>query len=99
MSESFAELFEESLRNTEINVGSIMTGTVIDMRDGFVTVATGLKSEGIIPESQFMNELGEIEVKIGDEIEEAALMVGIGGGLDIGPGGGLGSWFSIGWRR
>ena len=46
-----------------------MTGTVIDMRDGFVTVATGLKSEGIIPESQFMNELGEIEVKVGDEIE------------------------------
>ena len=69
MSESFAELFEESLRNTQINVGSIMTGTVIDIRDGFVTVATGLKSEGVIPESQFMNELGEVEVKVGDEIE------------------------------
>jgi len=69
MSESFAELFEESLQATQMNVGSIMNGTVVDIRDGFVTVAAGLKSEGVIPDSQFMNEAGELEVKVGDEIE------------------------------
>ncbi|TNF35756.1 MAG: 30S ribosomal protein S1 [Gammaproteobacteria bacterium] len=69
MSESFAELFEQSLQNTEINVGSIMTGTVVDIRDGYVTVAAGLKSEGVIPDSQFMNESGELEVQVGDEVE------------------------------
>jgi len=69
MSESFAELFEQSLQNTEINIGSIMTGTVVDIRDGYVTVAAGLKSEGVIPDSQFMNENGELEVQVGDEVE------------------------------
>ncbi len=69
MSESFAELFEQSLQNTEINIGSIMTGTVVDIRDGYVTVAAGLKSEGVIPDSQFMNESGELEVQVGDEVE------------------------------
>jgi small subunit ribosomal protein S1 len=69
MSESFAQLFEESLRNTHMNVGAIMSGTVVDIRDGFVTVSTGLKSEGVIPDSQFMNEAGELEVNVGDEVE------------------------------
>ncbi len=69
MSESFAELFEESIQSTEMNVGSIMNGTVVDIRDGYVTVAAGLKSEGVIPESQFMNEAGELEVAVGDEVE------------------------------
>jgi small subunit ribosomal protein S1 len=69
MSENFAELFEESLKATEMNVGAIMNGTIIDIRDGYVTVAAGLKSEGVIPESQFFNESGELEVSIGDEVE------------------------------
>ena len=69
MSENFAELFEESLKATEMNVGAIMTGTVMDIRDGYVTVAAGLKSEGVIPESQFFNESGELEVAIGDDVE------------------------------
>ena len=69
MSESFAELFEESIKSTEMNVGSIMNGTVVDIRDGYITVAAGLKSEGVIPDSQFMNEAGELEVALGDEVE------------------------------
>jgi len=69
MSENFAELFEESLKATEMNVGAIMNGTVIDIRDGYVTVAAGLKSEGVIPESQFLNDSGEVEVTVGDEVE------------------------------
>ncbi|MDH5471261.1 MAG: 30S ribosomal protein S1 [Gammaproteobacteria bacterium] len=69
MTESFAQLFEESLQATEMNVGSIMTGTVVDISDGYVTVSAGLKSEGVIPESQFMSEAGELEVAIGDSVE------------------------------
>ncbi|MCW8955812.1 MAG: 30S ribosomal protein S1 [Gammaproteobacteria bacterium] len=69
MTESFAELFEQSLQTTEMNVGTIMNGTVVDIRDGYVTVAAGLKSEGVIPESQFLNEAGDLEVNVGDEVE------------------------------
>ncbi len=69
MSESFSELFEESLSQTEMNVGSVIIGTVVDIRDGYVIVSAGLKSEGVIPESQFMNHDGELEVAVGDEVE------------------------------
>lgn len=68
MSESFAELFEQSLQETEMNTGTIVTGTVVDISGGYVTVAAGLKSEGVIPESQFMSD-GKLEVQVGDEIE------------------------------
>ena len=69
MSESFADLFEQSIQATEMNVGAIMNGTVVDIGGGYVTVAAGLKSEGVIPESQFLNDAGELEVNIGDEVE------------------------------
>ncbi|MFW2372850.1 MAG: 30S ribosomal protein S1 [Gammaproteobacteria bacterium] len=69
MTESFAELFEQSLQTTEMNVGTIMNGTIVDIRDGYVTVAAGLKSEGVIPESQFFNDAGDLEVNVGDEVE------------------------------
>jgi len=68
MSESFAELFEQSLQETEMNTGTIVTGTIVDISGGYVTVAAGLKSEGVIPESQFITN-GEVEVKVGDEVE------------------------------
>ena len=68
MSESFAELFEQSLQETEMTTGTIVTGTIVDISNGFVTVAAGLKSEGVIPESQFVTN-GELEVKVGDEVE------------------------------
>ncbi len=69
MTESFADLFEESIQATQMNVGTIMNGTVVDINGGYVTVAAGLKSEGVIPESQFLNDAGELEVNIGDEVE------------------------------
>ncbi len=68
MSESFAELFEQSLQETEMNAGTIVMGTVVDISGGYVTVAAGLKSEGVIPESQFLSD-GQVEVNIGDEVE------------------------------
>jgi len=71
MSESFAELFEESLSRTEMRPGSILTGTVVDVTPDFVVVNAGLKSEGIIPVDEFRNHEGEIEVKPGDDVEVA----------------------------
>lgn len=69
MSESFAELFEESLKELDMQPGSIVTGTVVDIDSDWVTVNSGLKSEAVIPRSQFLNEKGELEVAVGDETQ------------------------------
>ena len=71
MSESFAELFEESLQDIDMQPGSIVKGTVVDVDSDWVTVNAGLKSEGVIPTSQFYSENGELEVAIGDEVDVA----------------------------
>jgi small subunit ribosomal protein S1 len=71
MSESFAELFEESLASQKFKPGAILTGIVIDVNSDVVIVHAGLKSEAVIPANQFLNERGEIEVAIGDEVEVA----------------------------
>ena len=72
MSESFAELFEESLlTNDKMRPGAIIMGLVMDVNDDFVIVHAGLKSEGVIPTEQFLDVNGDIEVKIGDEVEVA----------------------------
>lgn len=71
MSESFAELFEESLKTVDMVPGSIVTGVVIDIDQDWVTVHAGLKSEGVIPAEQFYNEKGEVELSIGDEVQVA----------------------------
>ncbi|MEL0067857.1 MAG: S1 RNA-binding domain-containing protein, partial [Gammaproteobacteria bacterium] len=71
MSESFAELFEESLNQIEMAPGSIITGTVVAIDKEAVTVNAGLKSEGVIPLDQFKNESGEVEVAVGDEVKVA----------------------------
>lgn len=71
MSESFADLFAESLTRVEMAPGSILTGIIVDMNSEVVVVNAGLKSEGVIPLAEFMNERGEIDVKIGDEVEVA----------------------------
>ncbi len=71
MSESFAELLEESLSNLNMKPGSIVDGTVIDIRNDVVVVNAGLKSEGIIPADEFKNERGETNVAIGDVVEVA----------------------------
>ncbi|MCG3169596.1 MAG: 30S ribosomal protein S1 [Pseudomonadales bacterium] len=68
MTESFAQLFEESLKTVEMDVGSIITGVVIDIDNEWVTVHAGLKSEGVIPRSQFLDENGEFHLDIGDEV-------------------------------
>ena len=65
--ENFAELFEESLQTLDMKPGSIVTGTVVDIDSDWVTVNAGLKSEAIIPRSQFLDDKGELEVAVGDE--------------------------------
>jgi small subunit ribosomal protein S1 len=69
MSESFQELFEQSLETVEMNPGAIITGLIIDVDKDWVTVHAGLKSEGVIPAEQFYNEKGELNVSVGDEVQ------------------------------
>ncbi len=71
MTESFAELFEESLKDLDVTRGSVITGTVVSIDNDWVTVNAGLKSEGIIPRNEFVNEEGELEIAEGDEVEVA----------------------------
>lgn len=71
MSENFAELFEESLKTVDMVSGSIVTGVVIDIDRDWVTVHAGLKSEGVIPASQFADENGEVTLEVGDEVHVA----------------------------
>ncbi len=71
MSESFAELFEESLKSLDMQPGAIITGIVVDIDGDWVTVHAGLKSEGVIPVEQFYNEQGELTIKVGDEVHVA----------------------------
>jgi small subunit ribosomal protein S1 len=80
MSESFAELFEQSLTGVQMEPGSIVTGTVVDIENDWVIVHAGLKSEGMIPRAQFVNELGEMTVKVGDTVKVAMDMVDDGSG-------------------
>ena len=71
MTESFAQLFEQSIANQRIRPGMILTGLIVDVGDDMVVVNVGLKSEAVIPLEQFKNERGEIEVKAGDSVEVA----------------------------
>ena len=71
MTESFAELFENSDIVSKMKPGTIMNGLVVDVRSDFVVVNAGLKSEGIIPIDQFKDEKGDLDVNIGDEVEVA----------------------------
>jgi small subunit ribosomal protein S1 len=71
MSESFAELFEESFASQKIVPGSIITGVVVAINDDVVIVSAGLKSEAVIPIEQFKNDKRESELVVGDTIEVA----------------------------
>jgi small subunit ribosomal protein S1 len=71
MTESFAELFEQSQSIAKLRSGAIVSGIVVDIRPDVVVVNAGLKSEGIIPIEQFKNEKGELEINLGDEVKVA----------------------------
>ncbi len=65
----FARLFEESLKTFSMVPGTLVTGEVIEITNDYVVVNAGLKSESVIPVEQFKNAQGELEVKVGDEVE------------------------------
>ncbi len=71
MTESFAQLFEESLKEIETRPGSIVKGTVVRVQKDIVLVDAGLKSESAIPAEQFKDANGEITVNVGDVVDVA----------------------------
>ena len=72
MSESFAELFEQSqIALVKLKPGAIVTGTVVEIRPDVVVINAGLKSEGVVPIEQFRNEQGELEINVGDTVKVA----------------------------
>ncbi len=71
MTESFAELFEESEKLSNLKPGAIVTGYVVEIRADAVVINAGLKSEGIVPIEQFRDENGELEVAVGDAVDVA----------------------------
>ncbi|TVM05336.1 MAG: 30S ribosomal protein S1 [Halomonas sp.] len=71
MSESFAELFEQSLNDINMEPGAIVAAQVVDIDGDWVTVNAGLKSEGQIPAAQFRDDNGELTIAIGDDVHVA----------------------------
>ena len=71
MSESFAELFEESLKRAEMRSGEVITAEVVRVEHNHVVVNAGLKSEAYVPIEEFKNDQGEIEVQAGDFVSVA----------------------------
>ena len=80
MSESFAELFEESLQHVDMTPGTLVMGEVIDIDSDWVTVNAGLKSEAIIARNQFLNDANELEIQVGDMVKVALESVEDGSG-------------------
>ncbi|WP_255501584.1 30S ribosomal protein S1 [Candidatus Vesicomyidisocius sp. SY067_SCS001] len=71
MSESFAELFENSAEQQNVKVGALLVGTVVSINREKAIVNVGLKSEGFIPLDEFKNQQGELKVEEGDIVEVA----------------------------
>ncbi len=71
MSESFRELFEQSIIGVQFYPGAIIPALVINIDDDYVTLNAGLKSEGIVPVEEFFDKHGELEISVGDTVEVA----------------------------
>ncbi len=71
MSDSFAELFEESIAKTVMSPGAVIMGEIVDVEGEFVIVNAGLKSEAEIPAEEFRDDKGDLTVNVGDSVEVA----------------------------
>ncbi|QCI17128.1 30S ribosomal protein S1 [Buchnera aphidicola (Aphis helianthi)] len=71
MNESFAQLFEESLKEIKTRPGSIVRGIIVSIEKDIILVDAGLKSESAIPLEQFKNSQGLLDVKVGDYVDVA----------------------------
>ena len=65
----FEILFNDSMAKLDMTPGSIVTATVIEIRNDYVVINAGLKSEGIIPKNQFLDVSGKLEIELGDQVE------------------------------
>src|SRR5574343_215557 len=83
MSESFAALFEESLKRAEMRPGEVITAEVVRIDHNHVVVNAGLKSEAYVPISEFKNDQGEVEVQVGDFVSVAIVSIENGYGDTI----------------
>ncbi|MFN4115558.1 MAG: S1 RNA-binding domain-containing protein, partial [Inhella sp.] len=69
--ESFASMFEESLQRANMRSGEVVSAEVVRIEHNFVVVNAGLKSEAYVPLEEFKNDLGELEVQVGDFVSVA----------------------------
>ena len=69
--ESFAALFEESLKSSDMRVGEVISAEVVRIDYNYVVVNAGLKSESYVPIDEFKNDQGEVEVQVGDFVAVA----------------------------
>jgi len=83
ISSEFEQLLKSNISQLNMTPGEIIPATVIDIKNDFVITNAGLKSEGIIPKSQFMNSDGELEVAVGDVVEVTLDLVEDGYGETI----------------
>ena len=65
----FEILFNDSMAKLDMTPGSIVTATVIEIRNDYVVINAGIKSEGIIPKNQFLDVSGKLEIELGDQVE------------------------------
>jgi len=80
MSESFSELFEQSMAGVQFYPGAIIPAKVVGIEDDYVTLHVGLKSEGVVPVEEFFDAHGKLEIQIGDTVEVALDSVEDGNG-------------------
>ena len=67
--ESFAQMFQQSLQDSDFKVGDVVSGRVVEVQDDYVLVDISYKSEGLIPISEFRVVEGERNVKVGETVE------------------------------
>ena len=83
MSESFADLFEESQKRSETRIGEVVTAEVVRIEHNFVVVNAGLKSEAYVPLSEFKSDKGELECQVGEFVSVAIVAMENGYGDTI----------------
>ncbi|MFM9878803.1 MAG: 30S ribosomal protein S1 [Burkholderiaceae bacterium] len=83
MSESFADLFEESQQRSETRIGEVVTAEVVRIEHGFVVVNAGLKSEAYVPIAEFKSDVGELQVQVGEFVSVAIVAMENGYGDTI----------------
>ena len=83
MQSEFEILFKDSVKDIDMTPGSMVNAQVVEIRNDYIVINAGLKSEGIVPKNQFLDSNGELEIKVGDTVEVILDMVEDGYGETI----------------